>query len=183
VEAVLELARSLDDPWAAGELTLLARRSGVDVPTEPAHCAEPYLLHLTGQAEAAAAAWSRLGCRYEAADALTESDDPGSVAAGLEALRGLGARPRAAVAARRLRGLGQRVPRGPNQTTRGNAAHLTDRELDVVHLLAQGRSNAEIAEELRISQKTVGHHVSHILTKLDARNRSEVAAMAARLDL
>jgi DNA-binding NarL/FixJ family response regulator len=75
-----------------------------------------------------------------------------------------------------------RVPRGPNAATRDNAAQLTDREIDVLHLLATGRSNPEIAAELGITRKTAGHHVSHILTKLGARNRSEAAVIASRLD-
>lgn len=60
------------------------------------------------------------------------------------------------------------------------ALPLTPRELDVLQLVAVGRSNGEIARELYISPKTASVHVSHILTKLDVRSRTEAAAVAHR---
>jgi DNA-binding CsgD family transcriptional regulator len=58
------------------------------------------------------------------------------------------------------------------------AAALTARELEVLPLLAAGRSNAEIAEILVISPRTAGVHVSHILSKLGANRRAQVAGLA-----
>ena len=55
---------------------------------------------------------------------------------------------------------------------------LTDRELDVVRLVALGRTNAEIAAELYVSLSTVKTHLSSVQLKLDARNRVEIAAWA-----
>jgi len=63
------------------------------------------------------------------------------------------------------------------------AAALTPREIDVLRLVADGRSNAGIAEELFISVKTVSVHVSNILAKLGAASRGEAAAAAHRLRL
>jgi DNA-binding NarL/FixJ family response regulator len=57
---------------------------------------------------------------------------------------------------------------------------LTERELDVVRLVALGRTNAEIAAELYVSLSTVKTHLSSIQLKLDARNRVEIAAWAWR---
>ena len=60
---------------------------------------------------------------------------------------------------------------------------LTPRELEVLALLADGRTNRQIAETLFISESTAGVHVSNILGKLGATNRVEAAAMAYRLRL
>jgi DNA-binding NarL/FixJ family response regulator len=58
---------------------------------------------------------------------------------------------------------------------------LTPREAEVLGLVARGYTNRQIAEQLVISVKTASVHVSHILAKLDARNRVEAAAIAHRL--
>ena len=59
-------------------------------------------------------------------------------------------------------------------------ATLTPREYQVVDLIAHGRSNLSIAEELRISRETVKHHVSSILKKTGRSNRTEIALDAVR---
>jgi DNA-binding NarL/FixJ family response regulator len=60
---------------------------------------------------------------------------------------------------------------------------LTDREREVLALVAEGRTNRQIAERLFISAKTASVHVSNILTKLAVANRGEAAAVARRLGL
>ncbi len=55
---------------------------------------------------------------------------------------------------------------------------LTDRELEVLKMVARGMSNAEIAEELTISPATAKTHVAHLLTKLDARDRIQLVIIA-----
>lgn len=57
---------------------------------------------------------------------------------------------------------------------------LSGREMEVLALVARGKSNAEIARELSLSQKTVGHHVSTILAKLGLNNRIEAATYAVK---
>jgi len=85
--------------------------------------------------------------------------------------------------ARRLRELGAHaIPRGPRSGTRANPGGLTARELQVAHLLAEGRRNTEIAEELGLSLKTIDHHVSAVLAKLEVRSRTEAAVALARLE-
>jgi DNA-binding NarL/FixJ family response regulator len=75
------------------------------------------------------------------------------------------------------------VPRGPRASTRENPANLTSRELEVLILVAQGLRNADVAERLFLSEKTVDHHVSAILRKLGVRTRGEAGAEAVRLGL
>jgi len=88
------------------------------------------------------------------------------------------------ITVRRLRAITVRsLPRGPRPATRDNPAQLTARELEVLEHVAQGLRNAEIAELLVLSEKTVGHHVSAILRKLNVRSRREAGAEAVRLGL
>lgn len=61
---------------------------------------------------------------------------------------------------------------------RGAFENLTAREVEVLALVAEGRSNAQISESLVLSEKTVGHHVSAILGKLGVTNRIEAAKFA-----
>jgi DNA-binding NarL/FixJ family response regulator len=61
---------------------------------------------------------------------------------------------------------------------RGEPSVLTPREAEVLGHLAQGRSNRAIARTLHVSERTVKFHVSSILAKLDASNRTEAAALA-----
>ena len=94
--------------------------------------------------------------------------------AALAAFERMGAGPDADGAAAFLRDLGVRGRTGPKLHER-----LTLREVEVLRLVSQGLSNHEIADRLFISDKTAGHHVSNILTKLDLRSRTEAAAYAA----
>jgi DNA-binding CsgD family transcriptional regulator len=88
----------------------------------------------------------------------------------------LGARPDADEAAAFLRSLGV-----AGRTAARGHGELTQRELEVLTLLAEGLSNPEIASRLVISPKTAEHHVGRILAKLGARSRAEAAAAAVRL--
>jgi len=65
----------------------------------------------------------------------------------------------------------------------GLAEPLTDRETDVLRLIAAGKSNQRIAHELVITLDTVKKHVSHVLGKLGAVNRTEAATRARQLGL
>jgi DNA-binding NarL/FixJ family response regulator len=63
-------------------------------------------------------------------------------------------------------------------TRSGDPDELTPREMDVLHLLAQGLSNRKIAAQLSINERTVKYHVSAILAKLEAANRTEAVMRA-----
>ena len=96
----------------------------------------------------------------------------------------LQAGPLAAMARLRLRKLGVRgVPRGPRAATRGNPGGLTQREVQVLRLLVSGHTNPQLAHKLHLSAKTVEHHVSSILEKLDVHSRTEAVAAAFGLGI
>ena len=111
---------------------------------------------------------------------------------GLELLHGayrrarkLGARPLAAEAAGEVADLGESVGRrlGRRAEADVEGAGLTPRELEVVRLVAVGRTNREVAEELVLSTRTVDMHVRNVLRKLDCRSRVEAAHRAGELGL
>ena len=182
-QAAFELALRQRAPSFIGELGLWRWRAGLlDEP--PADAGEPYSYQIAGDWARAASYWRENGCRYQAALALANSNDGKALRQALDELQALGARPAAAIVARRLRELGERgVPRGPRPKTRANPAGLTAREFEVLGLLAEGLRNAQIAERLVLSGKTVDHHVSAVLRKLGVRSRGEATAAAARLGL
>jgi DNA-binding CsgD family transcriptional regulator/tetratricopeptide (TPR) repeat protein len=167
--------------WCAG-LSYWRWRSGAEE-TMPEVGEEQYRLEMAGEWAAASEGWDAIGCPYEAALALLDGGED-ALRHALEELRVLEAGPAARVVAARLREIGARgVPRGPRARTRENPAGLTARELEVLAALAEGLRNAQIAERLVLSERTVDHHVSAILGKLDAGTRGEASAEAVRLGL
>jgi DNA-binding CsgD family transcriptional regulator/tetratricopeptide (TPR) repeat protein len=163
--AVYPLALEKRHLWFAGELAYWQWKAG-ELEDGPDWIAEPYRLQLEGDPHAAAAAWRARGCPYEAARTLADAEDESA----LHELERLGARPLAAELRRRL-GL-----RGPREATRANPAGLTERELEVLALVAEGLQNREIAAKLVLSTRTVDHHVSAVLRKLGAHTRGEAAS-------
>jgi DNA-binding CsgD family transcriptional regulator len=169
-------------PSAIGELATVRRRAGLADPL-PRDAPEPQRLQLLGDWQGASALWAELGCAYQAALALGDSGEEAALRQSFDELQRLGARPAAQLVARRLRERGMRVPRGPRKTTQISPAGLTARETDVLVLLAEGLRNADIADRLVVSRRTVDHHVSAILRKLGSHTRGEAVAEAVRLDL
>jgi DNA-binding NarL/FixJ family response regulator len=110
---------------------------------------------------------------------MMDSPDPPHLLQALEILDGLQAAPAAAKLRRQLRGMGVHgIPRGPRQETRSHPAGLTPRQVEVLELVAEGLTNADIADRLFVSPKTVDHHVSALLMKLEVSSRQEAAAIA-----
>src|SRR4029077_13878138 len=129
----------------------------------------PYAEHLAGDWQAASAGYRRRGCVYESALACYDGDDQQALKEAVRDLDQLDARPAARRLRARLASLGaRRIPRGPNAPRKAHPFDLTPREEDVLRALAMGLSNAQIGKRLFVSAKTVDHHVSSILAKLEA---------------
>jgi DNA-binding CsgD family transcriptional regulator len=173
----LEHLRGHTAPWIHGEL--LFWRSRVEPrAADVGAVAEPYRLLLQGDWQAAADAWARIGMPYERALALAEGPEQ-ALREALAILEGLEAAPLATIVRRRMRERGVRsVPRGPNEATRANPSGLTAKEFEVLQLLAQGCSSAQVARRLHRSPKTVDHHVGSLLQKLGVHSRAEAVAAA-----
>jgi DNA-binding NarL/FixJ family response regulator/tetratricopeptide (TPR) repeat protein len=198
---------ALADATAAGR-ALLER---VRADAEQAHGTQlAHDVHVRGRHAKAEAEWTRLQGHSDPArwQAAVDAFSYGNVYAVArcqwrlaEALAGAGDRDQATTAARAAHATATRLGAAPLQSAiqalarRGRLdlgvglpaqrklAGLTPRELEVLRLLVEGRSNRQIAETLFISGKTAGVHVTNLLAKLGVHSRLEAAAMARRLGL
>jgi DNA-binding NarL/FixJ family response regulator len=141
-----------------------------------------YALVVEGRHEEAAAELDRLDYPYEAALALAHSGDEALMRQAISRLDTLGVPAAAAAVRRDMRARGLRgVPQGPRTETRAHPAGLTPREVEVLGFLGSGLSNAEVAQRLVLSVKTVDHHVSAILGKLGVKSRQQAVVRGREL--
>jgi DNA-binding CsgD family transcriptional regulator/tetratricopeptide (TPR) repeat protein len=167
------------DSWTHGSIGVWLRRCGFPAP-DVGDVTPPYLLMFAGQHRAAADEWLRLNCPYYAGLALVDSDQRDDLLEALRLFDGLGATATVAMAQARMRDLGMSaIPRGVRAGTRSNRFGLTRREQEVLDLVCENLTNAEIADRLFISEKTVDSHVSAVLMKLGVNSRRKAARLVA----
>ncbi len=174
---VLRLADDRAHPWWVGALALWLAPTGrcPDLRTVPA---DPYRLALSGRWDEAADWWRVRGSGYQGGLVAALSGNERMVRSALETFGGVDAPAAAARVRTQLRASGARgVPRGPRPRT-VESGGLTPRQVEVLRLLSEGLTNAEIAAALVISRRTVDHHVSAVLARLGAANRVEAASLA-----
>lgn len=111
-----------------------------------------------------------------AAGYLLKDVEPNDLADGIRAVHAGEALLHPSVAAKLMQEVASPGPRAPG-------SGLTDRELEVLRLIARGMSNREIAKDLTVSEKTVKTHVSNILAKLHLADRTQAALYAVRRGL
>ena len=167
------------NPWALGELAWWLAVGGVRRES-PVPVARPFALMLDGRWRDAAQAWESLGCPVWTALALAPSPDVDDGRRALQIADEMGVPALRSALARDRHAAHLPIPREPRAETRANPAQLTARELEVLGLLAEGLSNAQMARRLYLSEKTVGHHVSAVLRKLGEPTRSRAVAAALR---
>jgi DNA-binding CsgD family transcriptional regulator/predicted ATPase len=175
-EAAWSLALAHDDPWVVGELAWWRMLGGI-APPAGAPMAEPFARQLAGDTASAAALWEGLGSTVWAAYAGALAPDAADALREFEAF-GAPAVVDAMLRTRRERALP--LPRRPHAATRARPGQLTDRELDVLRLLDEGLSTAQIAARLVLSPRTVEHHISAVLRKLGEPTRARAVAAARR---
>jgi DNA-binding CsgD family transcriptional regulator len=183
-EAELADGPSADcEAWDRGAVAAWLLRTA-SPPSPRGKLAEPYRYQVEGDWEKAAQLWAGLGCQYEAALAQYDAAEEAPLREALRIFTDLGATAAAQLTRQKMRLLGIRsIPAGPRTATRAHPLGLTRRECEVLDLICAGHTNAEIAAKLFISAKTVDHHVSAVLAKLDAPTRNVAASHAARLGL
>jgi class 3 adenylate cyclase/tetratricopeptide (TPR) repeat protein len=190
----------------AGQLVAVAARAGSSADTRlPALALEGDAEHRRADGEmraetweAVAAAWDGLGRPHARASAQLHAAEAHARARGgkgraieitrdvLRIARDLGALPlrgRADSLARRLRidAVAAEPSEAKMEADAERPFDLSGREIEVLGLITFGHTNRQIAEALFITEKTAGHHVSRILSKLGVANRAEAAAVASRL--
>jgi len=179
--AALDEGLELGFRWATGDLAIWLWKLG-ELTEAPTGIAEPHRLLIEGRSREAAELWVTIGCPYLQAIALAHGDRAGQLEA-LEMLETLGATAVAAKLRKTLRDQGVSVPRGRSKAARSHAAGLTARQAEVLSLLAEGLSNAEIADRLFLSPRTVEHHVAAVIAKLDVSTRAEAVTVATEQGL
>jgi len=159
----------VSSPWARGTIATW-------LPDEEAGAvadslAPPFRAEALRRWDEASELWEALGSRFAAGLAKARSGTREGLAEAAVRFDELGDDAAAARARTLARLQGWSTPRGRRATTKAHPLGLTRREAEVADLLAEGLSNAAIAERLVLSPRTVEHHVAAVMAKLDVTSR------------
>lgn len=183
-DAKAELARWEEHatPGGIGLRDLWHRRAGAAIAVADGNdrAAASILEALVAELEDTGLLVELLWARLEIGRLLASTDRVKSIEAFTQAAvlaDAIGARSQGRLAAQGLRSLGVRTWRRRRSRGGEGLGALTERELEVARLVADGNSNREIAESLVVSPKTVERHITNVLAKLGLRNRTELASL------
>jgi ATP/maltotriose-dependent transcriptional regulator MalT len=168
------LTKAIGAGWAGSLVAAWAAVAGVHLKFE-GNAPAPHQAMIEGDWARAADAFREVGWEYTQALMLSLLGTKEALGEALDVARRLGALPLESRVSRRMRELDFSVPRRPLEATLASPASLTPRQAEVLALLAEGLSNAELAERLYVSPRTAEHHVEAILTKLGVSTRREAA--------
>jgi DNA-binding CsgD family transcriptional regulator len=174
-ERIWRVAPASESPWGRG---MVATWLPPDVVVDGPPLAAPYELERAGRWLEAAREWERLESPFQQALALARSLDGPAVARSVTLFEAIGAEGAAARSRALLRAQGLPAPRSPRPVTRAHPAGLTARQAEVLALVGEGLSDAEIADRLVLSHRTVQNHTQNVLAKLQLHNRVELARYA-----
>jgi DNA-binding CsgD family transcriptional regulator len=182
LEKVISMVEQRGNMFQSGEFAFwLLKARNQSLNTE--NIFEGYQTDTPKKARKAADIWKQLGCPYEQALALFEGDEDDKRKA-LDIIDKLGANAVFEKMKFRMRASGiKSLPKGIRKTTRANPGNLTERELDVLHLMKEGLQNKEIADRLYVSPKTVDHHISSIFYKLEVNSRTKAVQEAQQMNI
>lgn len=167
-----DVVQHVTSPWTRGQVaTWLPDGEATAVADS---LAPPYRAEALRRWEEAAELWDALGSRYAAALARARSGTRAGLSEAAAHFDDLGDEAAAARARALARLQGWSVPSGRRATTKAHPQGLTRREAEVAGLLAEGLTNAAIAERLVLSPRTVEHHVAAVMAKLDVTSRHSV---------
>ncbi|GHN02734.1 LuxR family transcriptional regulator [Cytophagales bacterium WSM2-2] len=180
--AIRELFPDKNECWQYSELTYWLNKNKLSGYVDNnVRYIGPHEFEMKSDYLHAAEAWKELGCPYEQALALMNGNAENQKQA-LLLLDELGATAVRDMLRLQLKTNGvKKIPRGPRESTRINPAYLTQRQVHVLQLLEDGLHNSEIADKLFISPKTVDHHISAILSKLEVNSRTKAVLEAKKL--
>lgn len=184
---IAKFGSDLLQQWDLDALALWMHR--LSLPADPRITpdpASPAALEISGDALAAAEAWDAKTVPFEAAMSrlhATGSEKESALARAIADLEAMGADAAAGFGRRRALAMGivhtaPRRRKGPYRAARSHPLGLTAREVQILQYIVDGVSNREIAGKMSRSQRTIEHHVSAILVKLNAANRMQAALRA-----